>query len=585
MSSYITDCIDKYKKHFSPDWINQLSWENESSSVVSFQNGRIIIEQYIISCFIFLTKSVLSGEYLLSITKEHLGEIEQLLSIDTNPISDNKFKNELLSKFVNMNLDFNHAIKHYRKLINIVEDKIEPSNNDLLFSAFSKPRNSYKNNLFYSFEHHIIELALKDHLLFFEENIISKLILLREELQHIPIDNNEEITEIYQALQLKCTYLLKKLISRSNKLEYSLDFKRCIININDYDIDTLKALYENFEFLYGKKSLIYNQKIKKWEENCITKNCKLSELIMLMKYYQKDNGSKEQINDLLSTFNEVYNKIYLKKIKNKFDLYALDTIKNYLNNSRLAYLIQHKISFNDLKEEIEAIEIIQKKTYIKNFYPYKKAINYLIPLIQDEINNSNSNLIEVKVKYLNVLIEKFEKSIKWCLKRHFYPFQLMKNECCCKYKNINIFIPSSYTKPINYEELFNELSVYQFTLTSFKSQLQILNEKREILLIKEQIKLTEKRYLEILGAFTAIITFLFGCVNFFSTAKSIHDLILSSFGLGIILLLFSSMIYFLTIPRLPKFYDYLNHPRFWFFSLSSIIYFIALLRTILYFFI
>lgn len=582
MSSYIIDCINNYKKSFSPDWINHLSWEEESS-IISFQSGRITIEQFINSSFILLTKSVLSGEYLFASTKERLIKFEQLLSIDSNPDpgSNNKFKNDLLKSFVNMNLDFNHAIKHYRKLINIVEDKVEPSNNDLLFSAFSKLRSSYKNNLYYSFEHHVIGLALKDHLLFFEDDIISKLILLREELQQIPIDNNIEITEIYKALLLKCTYLLKKLISRSNNLEYSLDFKRCIINIDDYDIDTLKELYENFEFLYGQRNLIYNQKIKKWQENYIQKKSKLSELIMLMKYYQKDNGSKEQINNLLLNFNEVYDKIYIKKIKNGFDRYALDTIKNYLYNSRFAYLINHKISFNKLQEELNVIDLVQKETYIQNFHPYKKAINYLISLIQNELNNNNIDFINFQVEFLNELIDKFEKSINWCSKRNFYPFQLMHNECFCKYNNIDIFIPSSYTEPINYQELYNELSEYKFILISFKGQLEILSEKKEVLLMRDQMKLSEKRYLEILGAFTAIITFLFGCVNFFSTAKSVRDLTFSSFGLGIILLLFSSMIYFLTIPRMANFYDYLKHPRFWFFSLSSIIYFIVLLKTIL----
>lgn len=582
MSSHITDCINNYKNSFSPDWINQLAWE-EDSSIMSFQNGRITIEQFINSSFILLTKSVLSGEYLLNSTKQRLIKFEQLLSIDSNPHlnSDNEFKNSLLKRFVDMNLDFNHAIKHYRKLIDIVEDKVEPSNNDLLFSAFSKPLNSYKNNLYYSFEHHVIGLALQDHLLFFEEDILSKLILLREELQQIPIDNDAEITEIYKALELKCTYLLKKLISRSNNREYSLDFKRCIINIDDYDIDTLKELYENFEFLYGKKNLIYNQKIKKWQENSIQKKSKLSELIMLMKYYQKDNGSKEQINDLISEFDDIYNRLYLIKIRNSFDRYALNTIKNYLHNSRFAYLIDHQISFNELNKELSAIGVIQKKTYIKNFYPYKKAIDYLIPLIQRELKNNNTNIINEYVKYLNELIEKFEISIKWCSKRKFYPFQLMENECHCKYNNIDIFIPSAYTKPINYQELLNELSQYKLTWISLKGQLEILKEKREVLLMRDQIRLSEKKYLEILGAFTAIITFLFGCINFFSTARTAQDLTFSSFGLGIILLLFSSMIYFLTIPRLTNFYDYLKHPRFWFFSLSSIVYFIVLLKTIL----
>ena len=118
-----------------------------------------------------------------------------------------------------------------------------------------------------------------------------------------------------------------------------------------------------------------------------------------------------------------------------------------------------------------------------------------------------------------------------------------------------------------------------------KNELALYEERVEIQQLKREMDSSKKSNIEILGAFTAVITFLFGCVNVFSNDNnsqlSIVDQIEHIVCLGLILLLFVNAIYFLTIKKEKKLIDYLQHPRFYAFGLSSIAYVVILVVLVL----
>lgn len=309
---------------------------------------------------------------------------------------------------------------------------------------------------------------------------------------------------------------------------------------------------------------------------------------MLMKYYQKDGGTLNQINNLLVYFNKLYDRLYKKVLYKDFDRHALNTTKNYLYNCRLSYKIQQsQYKFEEFVLDMKEIDNLQIETGIRNFYPYRKAVSFLINDISNDFDSNTfyrgEGIID-KIYLLEGYIERLEKSIVWCKNQNFYPFQLMFNECSVLYKELSIrlFIPSSFTRPIEYKILSDEIMEYKSKIVFFRNKLELLKEKDDIERIKQEIAKSERKYIEILGVFTAVITFLFGTIDFFSTAKKSADIIYPSLAIGLILLLFSSSIYFLTIPRLDKLSDYLYHPRFWFFGITSLVYLIILFKTILY---
>ena len=81
--------------------------------------------------------------------------------------------------------------------------------------------------------------------------------------------------------------------------------------------------------------------------------------------------------------------------------------------------------------DLEDIELIQAETQIKNFYPYRKAIEYLLLDVRNSMKGANVDplMIIQKLDFLNECIAKFETAINWCDEERFYPVQNMYNEC------------------------------------------------------------------------------------------------------------------------------------------------------------
>lgn len=105
-----------------------------------------------------------------------------------------------------------------------------------------------------------------------------------------------------------------------------------------------------------------------------------------------------------------------------------------------------------------------------------------------------------------------------------------------------------------------------------------VKEKESIEKLKEQMNRTEKRYIEIIGAFTAIITFLFTCVNLFSskTEMTAKDMLKNTAVFGIILLLFVNAIFFISTPK----HELLKHPRSYI-LLGCTVAYVVILRDLL----
>ena len=195
---------------------------------------------------------------------------------------------------------------------------------------------------------------------------------------------------------------------------------------------------------------------------------------------------------------------------------------------------------------------------------------------------SSEEVLMQKYQALNDYIYKFETAIHWCEEQHFYPVQLLYNECLKKDNSsgLIVFMPSSFSRPINYNKLEDDLKQYKSELGLIKGELNLQKERARIELLKNEIDASKKSNIEILGIFTTVITFLFGCVNIFSgtnnTTLSLSEQVLRIMCLGLILLLFVSAIYLLTMRREKQFMDYLRHPRFIFFGLSIIGYILIL---------
>lgn len=152
-------------------------------------------------------------------------------------------------------------------------------------------------------------------------------------------------------------------------------------------------------------------------------------------------------------------------------------------------------------------------------------------------------IIKEKVDYFGEIKVKFEKCLKWCHRNKFYPFQLLLNECDIKVNDLDVFIASSYARPVSYEKLQKELFDFNLKQKFFDNRIELCEEKSRVIEIKNDIKTLEKRNFEYLGIFIAIITFLFASIPIFaSTELTLNGSLLSILSLGIVLVLFINLL-------------------------------------------
>ena len=308
-------------------------------------------------------------------------------------------------------------------------------------------------------------------------------------------------------------------------------------------------------------------------------------MALLMKFY-KDFPSTTiiQIDNLLDAFDKKYDFLYKLHFSRGYDIYALHTLKNYMYNCRLSFKISKtNYLFDDLEKDMLEIMNIQNVTGILNFYPYQKAIEFIIQLVEKGKELSKQTL----VKYLSRLdfyLNKCEEAINWCEEQRFIPVQNVYNDSISRVDDFGaVLIPSTFCRPINYEKRRHILSAHKTHALFLKNELSLREEREDIESIKQQIDKSHWKNIELLSIFTAIITFLFGTVNFMANGSSmtITQQIYNIMTIGLVLLLFVCAIAVVTMQRENDPKKYWRHPRLYF-LIASIIIFLALLLYILW---
>ena len=444
--------------------------------------------------------------------------------------------------------------------------KTDGENHKYIVNAYSIAggEESFSIEFYESLIVYIFCLCKIDHSLSYNERTIRTLILMRVDLEKLIEKNVDEISDIYRIVLNKSSFLLKKLIYFKGKSEYVLNFKSYTIDNDSIDIKELQSLNDNFLFLHGEdqKGLMQCDRIYSLQDACNKKRAKFHEMILLMNKY-KNHGNESQVDNLIEDFERYCRSCSHKK---EFDVFAINTIKNYLYNCRFSYLLKHKeFTYYQLIEAYTEIDNLQKLTGIQNFFPHYKVIDKLFKIARQDIkqNDTDSELISKEIASLEKLITKFQEKLDWSEENSFYPFQLPYTECRYRVNNVVLFMPSSFNKPIDYQVINERLMQYKTELQLLKREFEFFNEKKDIEKLKTEISSLKRKNIEIVGVFTAAITFLFGCVNIFSENKNtnLKLLVTNLMGLGLLLILFCCIIFILSIPHDEKIGSFIRKPR------------------------
>jgi hypothetical protein len=443
----------------------------------------------------------------------------------------------LLFHFVN---PFKSSIREYKSFIHRLSRSLKFNEHSLLFEAVSL-------NQSFSFNQSNvvldatklsrvflvnIRLATIDHNLSVKKEILNELILTKNELEKT-ISNSQNLFD--KVLIDKCNYLIKKILYRfqedSKNYLYAFDFEDKELHPDELSISFYKE-FDNITQGHYEKANNHSNQRRKWLEDVYVKienkeNLNFKDYHVSIKEYKDGTKNLSQVENLNEKFKVLYKAEIDKTTNNQFDKRALHTTCNYMMNNEFSFMLGHnEIEFPIITDKYKEIKNLQLETRIKNYFPCVKYAYYLSNKLDSFFKNTEVDSSEVKP-----FIDKFEGALRdsyenyeWCKDKNFLAFQLPSEECKIKYNNEGIdysfFLASSFVLPLNYEKILGELKEFSRKLEKYKTLLEVHEnlkaEKSTIKELRENIEKNDRRSIEILGVFSAIVLFTSSSVQIFS---------------------------------------------------------------------
>ncbi len=584
----IKACYDEYKSTFLDEegWLPSDA-ENEDDVKIAYDKINLFLEKSLI----LLTRSVISGEYIKTPNINNILSdfIDEVTVFEIDPRTGDRSVDNLVKlrhEFDVLNSSLFNALRFYQLFISTSKNKFIPTPISDQYGVF-KVANKVKGNALSLFVDITIPLCQYDYFLPVGREKFQNILSIRNSLKEL-IGNggSADIRKIYSLLLFKCHFIIQRV--KQTPFDNEINFNRETITPSRLDIGDYKSFVH--EETKTKDQLLDDIK---------SSSPKMKSFIFLMKHYQQNienEGNVSKMDYVINRYTEVYTIFSNLLFKNsdefitQYDQFSLDSILNFLHNCQFSfYTKQCSPDLRCIKQELRKIEDVQNITKVKNFHPYKKAIKTILACIRVHLgtNDFDERLIGDKLDELERLIYLFESAIKWSEFHKFFPFQLPFEESLVHSEEyaLDLFVPSAFAKHVDYKTLKEELNSFKKERENLSFLLDLSKERKEIEKIKESIKTSDKKAIDLIAIFTASITFLFGVVNIFvvNNSLSLGQLISNTMGLGIILALFMC-IYLLISPVLIQRIDkktFFTSGRFVFGVLGVFIYFIALISVTL----
>lgn len=566
----LQECYEKYVAEFGNG-----SWLPSKYTDEEVQSAYKKIQSFIEYSFIHLSRSILSGEYMVepefnSILKKYIDKVAGLSEEETSPNPGEptpQLKEFLFRIFEDFQRSLYNALRKYQCFLSEVDYKYQLNTRNPIYGLYKTFKES-RSNILVGFGDLVIPLCRYDYLIYSTSETRQELLHLGKKIKSFKdIVNSNEVIGLCLLLKKKCNFYLKKI--SSEPFDYEDDFEIVTIDPQTLDIGDFVE-FESSEKSRGEL-LAYINKMRELQRSDsrykdILRN--MSELIKdFMRRYKthKWQGNSSQ-----------------SKLGESYDIFAWNSVYNYLYNCRFSFIVKNKtdIKLDEICKELHDIEKIQDTTGIKNFHPYEKALDAIITCADSHIKNEDVDevLMKNKFKELDRILEEYRTSIEWCKSHKFIAFQLPFKESCVysDTHKLNLFVPSAFMNNENYDRLKESAEKYELRKQLLNILSSVTKEKKEVDNIKNSISETNKKAYDMLALFSAAITFLFGTVNIFiaNHDKSVLLLICNTMGLGVLLILFMCL-YLLVSPVLIQrlnWREYVKSIRFYLGIIAIIIY-------------
>ena len=537
MHSILEQCYNQFLSDFSESWLP----DGEDENVLFDKKSQI--DSFFEVCFIQLSKSIISGEYIgtpnfIDVLNRFL---EKTAAVEYAPSeSRNKKVDKLLSSYRDLNYSIYNSLKRYNSFIIATKKKFNTEEDKYKYGFYRLKKEEATDNNLILFSEIVIPLCIYDYQFPANEDEFQDILIIRNRLMEYMSEGSAERKAILSILLQKCHFIIRKI--KKTPFYYNIESAVELIfpmemNIGSYD-----------EFVKEECNSASKAEELLADINGINPN--LKSFVLLMKYYKQNFTDKSDIDKMWFVLNQFSNIYQIRRDTQAFispansveeyNKFSLNSIFNFLHNCCFSFYIQKcEPNLRQIKEKLLHIEHIQAKTGVKNFHPYEKAIEAIIRCIELHIGKDDfdNRLIEDKLEELNRVILLYKEAYDWSSSHQFFPFQLPFEESMCSVGDgsIRLFMPSAYARYINYNTLKERLEQFNRTKEYLRFRCDLSMERKEITQIKEDIKASDKKAYDSIAIFIAAITFLFGIVNIFinNTTLNLYQLITNTIGLHI----------------------------------------------------
>lgn len=582
--NYLDTLIGFLKKNFQRDWINSKVSEFQSEE----ERRGWLIEKFLVSLDFFcenIDYSILSGEYIPvddKLLNDKLNEIINLLKAiidftlipigssseeETSKQYDNYY-NQISNYFVTPLIS---VINRYELLVNFKTRHLKAQNLDsVLFEKHTQDEiiDIKDNFITVDIEKKIratyfnLELAKFDLSLMVDEKILSRCIWIVKEIESFSLPQ-----KYYRLIRQKANYISYKILYRCEQDEKSYLFS-LNSNVEEIDkegldvgvFDSFKKITDNHYNEQRSKSSDYSKKrIEEFYAKLDSgKVPELKDYHAVIKYYKDNKTNLERLNNLVIEYQSFCEQEQKNPSITLFNKRAYTISLHYILNNQLSLgIAKKKINLTNWKEEYDKFLIKNEENRIYNYFPYYKLSNFLSAEIENEFgaDEPNIEILASLIESLQNVLGDLEKTFNWCVKNYFLAFQLTFEECLIydPELKINVFLSSSFVLPLNYPKLLSEIKIIESNVLKFNTMLSIQKSiSRQTLQIdevKKQNQKSERRSIEVLSVFAAIVMFVSGNIQIFTKVETIERSLQFMLLFAYVLGLFVFLIWFISRPE------------------------------------
>lgn len=435
------------------------------------------------------------------------------------------------------------GIAYYKEFYFSIKRKLQITDKDYLYQYHSEIANVLDKNEFdrnSSINLKILQanifVARADHFLS-NNSSFNALFSLNRDLK-----GKLNVRPYSMLIRSKCGFLLAKLMLRKQQENDSKTIY--VIQDNKDKPLSVDGFVEPFFQDIIKYVESHYQIDKNWKQNITgdfehlkdldtsSPSTKLLELHRLIKYY-KDVGPNIQ---LLSGIRKEIEKRFAKakKEQDKYNVYALSICLNYAINNEFSAVCEKS---NSLFEDVETFYVevlkIQTETHIKNFFPQYKFLEYIVKQLKNTIKDRKALEAITSTRRLfdvaNGIVDKYEDHVKWTVSNYKYVYQLPLDESFVEIDNPDaaidkMYLFSSFLLPLPENKNVEEFETLHSEVKAMETSIAVLENINEEIektkAVTKDIKEREARMMEILGIFTAVVTFAAASVQGFTIIKT-----------------------------------------------------------------